>query len=1378
MPKHTSVTTIFMLLLISISVNAQPFSDETNGESIRLVTAKPFTKERETLVHASKKSLTKKDKYKKKSRDRYLLQFHQPTVASQLSTTVKVHDGLTTSSSQDKSSSKQSLLKQQAEVVKLLTNTFDDLLVEHQFVTLLNAVEVTTSENTIEKLRASQVVKAIYPVKRRYLNLDASHSVIETVAAWERVGGKNTAGNGIKIAVVDTGIRENHPMFDDTGLPSFTPTNSYLEGNPDYCRSPGGDPEFCNNKIVVARWIDPNQHGMTVYENEYLTPRGFDGHGTHVAGIASGVPVNVIFQDSQVSLSGVAPGSHLMVYKALYMDPFGQVYGTDTMLLQALELAVLDGADIINNSWGAGSGEDPDASIYQEVFSNAESLGVLMVNAAGNTGHPGATINCPACIESGIAVANTTHGRFFGHAASLNNLSFHVYEGDNEQLSQDISPILKLWEETNLSDLTGCTATQEPVFNGGIVLVGYQPLCPMEIVAQNVKDAGGDYALLYYADVFGQATYEPLIPFESDYVIPLFGLSQETALTLIEDFYYLADGSRAVDIAADVSSGTEEQFVDIVNPFSSTGPNNNPNYLKPDLSAPGTNIISAYSPDEFTFPDFPFSPNTSPASGSDGTFALLTGTSMAAPHVAGAAALVKQAHPNWSVHEIKSALTSTSETDVLLGASPAGPFEMGAGRLEIVNAIDAQLHFEQVSHSDPACIGTCEFSNTIHNLGESEANWQLSITFFDDDTFASVAPDSFSLKPKGQEGDQAQVIIEVDARISDPDHPLYKKWLFGRLTAKSSSGQEQHMPIAIYANDASDEGSLINYALASELLSTDNIPFATQVRNKDGLVSPKLAINLSDNAEFVEGSESVELLHGETYAFELSEDGASLIWEGELREGLISVEDTQIWDNFLLSEREVEPLSCDAGCQFVNAIVDFNFIYNGDAFSSLTISDNGFVVPGIANYGQLTALFNQRFPQPENLNNVIAPFWTEFDLLDPELPGDSGSGTLRAAIRVLDGNNYLVVEWDNVALYDSELGGELPPTDMPLPPEEGEQIQTDNVFTFQLIIQENTDNIWFHYISIPNIPEALTVGAENQDGTIGQAFHFDGEGSSLNDIVGTSGYSYKLRSQQEGRAIINYAAVAKKQQTFTRSDKVDINEDSATEIDVLLNDSGKSYVTASAILDSNTTIRAIHSAPINAVNGLQPDTLTIQTQPEFGTVSIANGKFVYTPQPNYFGNDRFSYTIEDGASFSSSETWVNVTIESINDAPEITAPSSITIAEGLVSSVELLLEDVDSNALTLEFAQASGPTLTIAASNNQLIITAPEVSRNEVAEIEVAVSDGVLSSPTQSIKVNITNTNTAGGVTNWVGFLLLLWSIVSRYRLIQAMKRLSLASIS
>ncbi|MCC2605429.1 S8 family serine peptidase [Planctobacterium marinum] len=1306
--------------------------------------------------------------------DRYLVEFYEAPLAKQVSLGNSHAKGNRLASKNAQDVALKSRIETQLKAnVKRLKSEIAGLQVHATHSILFNGVQVSANHAALKQLKSHAQVKAVYPVRLRYVDLDASHQITQTASAWQLLGGQAEAGKGIKVAVIDTGIRPENPMFDDAGFdPLELPDNSHIVTNPDYCRSVNGDAGFCNNKLIAARYIDPAVHGMSVYAGEYRSPKGFDGHGTHVAGIAVGNPLNITYNQANLDISGVAPGAYLMVYKALYMSDMGLAYGTDTMLLEALETAVLDGADIINNSWGAGSGEDPAASIYNQAFANAEAAGIVVVNAAGNTAHPGATINCPACIESGIAVANTTHGRFIGHPLSVNGKQFLAYQGNNQQIEQAITLTLKSLNSISPLDDSGCGAMDTDYFSGAIVLVDYRPFCSLEEVADNIKNGGGEAVLIYQGGAFGMGTYEPFVPYEGAYSIPLFGVSRENGLTLVDDAYA---GDYRLTISHQSEQGVEVQYVDIVNPFSSTGPNNNPSVLKPDMAAPGTNVLSAYSPDEFVFDPFPDGPGglTTAVSGDstedDVVFAMLTGTSMASPQVAGAAALLKQQYPQWTPQQIKSALMSTSETDIKLGIDPANAFHQGAGRLNTLAALNARLRLAAPSWSSPSCIGQCSHQNTLYNETSQTQQWHLSVAFFDGETTGTVTPEVIELAPEGEDADHANIALNVDATRANPEHILFDKWVFGRLTATNSQGDVQHMPLVIYANDTSDEGSLLVSYDGTELQSADPVSFTTRLRNIGTTEQASAQLIAPDNAQFVAGSEEVTVTNAITAEFVLSDDNQTLNWQGQLMAGSMSLAPQGLWDDFLLSDAQVAPLPCSNGCNGFSLVLDFDFQFNGENYQTVTVTDNGFAVPGASNISYFSALFNQQFPQADNLNNVIAPFWTEFDLIDPSEQSDTGGGHMRAAIRVIDDLNYLVVEWDNVQPFNLN---EIPEGEGDNP----EQPQTDRSgFTFQLIIQENTDNIWFNYLNIPYQPAFVSVGAENRDGTIGVTqFYYD----ELNPATGQlpqSGSALKLLAVEEGKVTLEAQLQLTGELDYGVADTLTVTEDSAMTLDVLDNDQTRTAVTLTSQMNLDIEYKAIATAFVEASGGLDAASLELVTQPANGTVELVAGQFRYTPAADFSGNDQFTYKVADGSGKYARATPVSVSVTPVNDAPTLQAFSSITVEEGQSVVITPQASDPDSDELTFQVEQTAGVVVAVNADEQQLRFTAPQVSEKTQLSFRIQASDNQLYSEAQTLTVTVLNRSQSSGGSMYPLLALLCIALLLRlfYHNLNALYRCS-----
>ncbi|MGB6137730.1 MAG: S8 family serine peptidase, partial [Shewanella sp.] len=242
------------------------------------------------------------------------------------------------------------LATEQAAFSKALSKVASNAKVERQFKTLFNGVTIVGQGLTVEQIMAIPGVISVYPETMYDISMDASHEIINSQAMWNAVEGMENAGKGMRVAIIDSGIRPENPMFSGEGFEA--PTD--MMPTDDYCSTV--DSSFCNDKLIVARWSQPT---FEVCADEYMSPLGLGGHGTHVAGTAVGNKVDITYEDVDVTLSGVAPAAYLMAYKALYSkaDCTGGS-GSNIMLMEALEHAVNDGADVINNSWGGGAGSD------------------------------------------------------------------------------------------------------------------------------------------------------------------------------------------------------------------------------------------------------------------------------------------------------------------------------------------------------------------------------------------------------------------------------------------------------------------------------------------------------------------------------------------------------------------------------------------------------------------------------------------------------------------------------------------------------------------------------------------------------------------------------------------------------------------------------------------------------------------------------------------------------------------------------------------------------------------------------------------------------------------------------------------------------------
>ncbi|MFB2778113.1 S8 family serine peptidase [Shewanella mangrovisoli] len=1178
------------------------------------------------------------------------------------------------------------LAKEQSNFAAALAKTIPNAKVERQFQTLFNGVTVVGQGLTADTLAKMPGVKSVYPESMYEISMDASHQIINTQAMWNAVSGMENAGKGIRVAVIDGGIRPENPMFADAG---FTAPSGNLP-NDDYCSTV--DASFCNNKLIVARWSQPT---FQVCPNEYMSPLGYGGHGTHVAGTAVGNKVSTTFKEIPVKLSGVAPAAYLMVYKALYSkaDCTGGS-GSNIMLMEALEHAVNDGADVINNSWGGGPGGDPASSPYKTMFEAAEAAGVVVVTAAGNDGNGPQTIGCPGCIESGITVANTTTGRYFANSFNTGGDDLLAIPSSDANLVADISGTVIAAKNLDAENANGCNAFAADSFKDGIALIS-RGSCNFTLKAANAKAAGAKAVVVY-----NNAAGAPITMSMPGEEFPAVMITMDAGLAVIES---MGETATTGTIVAKTKRIMVPELADNLNSTSSRGPDGNQNILKPDIAAPGTNILSAFSPDD---------------GGED--FNMISGTSMASPHVAGAAALMSQLHPDWSANDIKTALTSTAKFDGILdddAVTPATPFDMGAGRMDLDAAAKAVLTFDKPSIASDSCVGPCTFTRTVYNKGDTQTSWNLSAS--SDSTGITVSPATLELAA----GASATFTVTVDSTFAE-----YGEWIFGNIMITSADGlQDAHLPLAVLAKESSDSNLISTYTTKTDLNASDIIPVVASINNTVFENTVTVTAQAPVGTKLTSKDDVKVTLTGATQnGLQINDDLGSVTWVGKLDlPQMNTVKGAQRFPSIV--ELGVKPIACSDGCDeqsFTFTVPSFK--YNGVSYNKITISDNGMAIVGGGSASGTYA--NKELPDGSNPNNILAPFWSDFDLSD-NTAGDTGGGNLAASVFTDDdGAKWLALEWNKGQLYGDTSG---------------------TAYTFSIWIKTgDTEEVVFNYIDIPNMPASVTIGAENIGGTIGTTYHYNGTGSSI-----TSGDSLALKTTTAGNVTIDYQ-VKTTEQSFGSMDMAETAEETAVDIDVLANDGAPAQKVARAsITGDGITANAQRILDIHPVGALSK--ATVVDMPANGTVSISSeGTATYVPKKDFFGTDTFTYSAEDSDGNISTATKVTVTVTNVNDAPTV-APTGDTLPVGQKMTVMSNAKDVDGDALTYVWTQVSGPTVTFNQTAKDISFT-PKVQGSYT--FTVVANDGVLNSNTGEVTVIAAadkNTDNGGGALGWLTALLL-----------------------
>ncbi|MCS1349978.1 S8 family serine peptidase [Mechercharimyces sp. CAU 1602] len=512
-------------------------------------------------------------------------------------------------------------------------------IVEEYSLTL-NGFAVKASSKEIQKIKSAPGVVQVAKSIQYRPQMNKSHSIIKDTVAW-RAG---YLGEGMKIAVIDSGIDQNHPYLTDESL-------SMPEG------FPKGDTQFTSNKVIVAKVFSPE---------EDVTPEAIGSHGTHVAGTIAGIQNYVDPSGAAKSkLSGVAPKAYLGNYNVF---PCDDCSAESIYIASAIEQAVRDGMDVANMSLGGPA--EPGFDMLAEVVNAASDAGMTMVISAGNNGPGQMTIGSPGTADNAITVAAVSNKHFFGTSINV------TIDGETRTLPVGSSnPGGAVTEAVDgplhiVTDGEGmaCEGISEDL--SGKIAVIKRGACTFTTKALAAQEQGAIGVIL-----ITNAEGDPSGMFvEEEATIPM-------VMVTIEDGEWITSGAgSALFEPMDVREFLTDNDRQIAR-FSSRGPTVNYT-LKPDVAAVGVNVYSSVV---------------------GGGLSSYNGTSMSAPHVAGAAALLQQAHPNWTPQQIKSALIGTAYNP----KSDALPLEVGGGIIHVGRALlpaalaePASLSFGKVTAAD------------------------------------------------------------------------------------------------------------------------------------------------------------------------------------------------------------------------------------------------------------------------------------------------------------------------------------------------------------------------------------------------------------------------------------------------------------------------------------------------------------------------------------------------------------------------------------------------------------------------------------------------------------------------------------------------------
>ena len=725
----------------------------------------------------------------------------------------------------------------------------------HRYRNATNGFATNLSVAEARILREMPRVQSVTPDEIQKLHTDSGPAWLGSdILQQGDAGFPASGGEGVVVGIFDSGINWDHPSFADPGEGIPAGNGVWDHVNPygselGLCSDPG---VLCNDKLVGVYDLVEDDPNTDVVE-ESNNGKDNVGHGSHVASIVAGNPSNVIVNGVPAQISGVAPNANIISYRVCFVgdesDPNDNGCQTSA-ILAAIDHAITDGVDVVNHSIG-GQAHDPwlsSTSTY--AFLQLRAAGIFVATSSGNAGPNAGTTGSPANAPWITAAGAATHDRVF--ASALENLIGGdttppgILIGQSENDGIGIRRIVHAKDygyalcgtgipESGVycSDNTGrSNPFAAGTFDGEIVVCDRGTYGRVE-KGKNLLLAGAGGYVLANTEIRGESTYLDDLCLPSTHI----GFNDAEKLRT-----WLDSGIGHQGSISGFSIFHVAEAGDIIASFSSRGPGLPPveDVMKPDIIAPGVEILGA--------------------SGEAGNLAFHSGTSLASPHVAGAAVMLKSIHPDWTPAMIHSALltTATPELAVDYDDSPDNIHKRGAGRPRLDLAVNAGLYLDVSQDSftkadpsrggdpsalnlpgliDSSCSVRCDLQRTVTDLAGG-ANWVAASEGLMKGVNVSISPSSFTLS------DGASQALTITVDLSQVE--LLGQWVFGNVRLTSYGLPDAVLPLAVYGSggELPDQWVIDSSSVSGwqdfQLSGLVKMPDATF--SSGGLVAPNMSV--------------------------------------------------------------------------------------------------------------------------------------------------------------------------------------------------------------------------------------------------------------------------------------------------------------------------------------------------------------------------------------------------------------------------------------------------------------------------------------------------------------------------------------------------------